>query len=86
MNPEFEIGRYLTEQTDLSIVPRLAGAIEYIADSGRQTTIAVLNEFVPNAGDAWTYTLDELSRYFERVQSTDVREADFDTQYAKIAP
>jgi maltose alpha-D-glucosyltransferase / alpha-amylase len=32
-------------------------------------TIGVLNEFVSNVGDAWTYTLDELGRYFERVQS-----------------
>ena len=50
-------------------VPEVAGALEYRSDSGRQMTIAVLHEFVPNVGDAWTYTLDELARYFERVQS-----------------
>ena len=37
--------------------------------AGRQMTVAILHEFVPNVGDAWTYTLDELGRYFERVQS-----------------
>ena len=34
-------------------------------------TVAVLHEFIPNVGDAWTYTLDELTRYFERVQSAE---------------
>jgi maltose alpha-D-glucosyltransferase/alpha-amylase len=33
----------------------------------------VLHEYVANIGDAWTYTLDELDRYFERVQSTDAQ-------------
>jgi maltose alpha-D-glucosyltransferase/alpha-amylase len=50
-------------------VPQVAGAIDYRNDSGKTTSIAVLQQFIPNAGDAWTYTLDELARYFERVQS-----------------
>ena len=32
-------------------------------------TLAVLHEFVDNVSDAWTYTLDELGRFAERVQS-----------------
>ena len=27
--------------------------------------VAVLQAFVPNQGDAWNYTLDSLSRFFE---------------------
>jgi maltose alpha-D-glucosyltransferase/alpha-amylase len=69
VNPDFEIGRQLTEHAEIPHVPRVAGQLEYRGDSGRQTTIAILHEFTPNVGDAWTYTLDELSRYFERVQS-----------------
>jgi maltose alpha-D-glucosyltransferase/alpha-amylase len=75
-NPDFEIGRRLTEQHELSIVPQVAGAIEYRGDSGRPSTLAVLHEFVPNVGDAWTYTLDELDRFFERVQTTPVVESE----------
>ncbi len=69
VNPDFEIGRQLTERDRFPHVPKIAGALEYRGDSGRQATLAVLHEYVPNVGDAWRYTLDELVRYFERVQS-----------------
>ena len=74
VNPDLEIGRELTEHSDLPIVPQVAGAIEYRADSGKQYTLGVLHELVPNVGDAWKYTLDELNRYFERVQSAAISE------------
>ena len=39
------------------------------SSTGRRTasasTLAVLQEFVPNEGDAWSYTLDALGRFFE---------------------
>jgi maltose alpha-D-glucosyltransferase/alpha-amylase len=78
VNPDLEIGRQLTEQHELPFVPRVLGALEYQAESGGQTTLAILHEFVANIGDAWTYTLDELKRYFERVQSIDA--LPFDTE------
>ncbi|MFO0788218.1 MAG: maltose alpha-D-glucosyltransferase [Pirellulales bacterium] len=74
VNPDLEIGRQLTERHHLSIVPRVAGAIEYRSESGKQATLAVLHEYIANVGDAWKYTLDELTRYFERVQSAAERE------------
>ena len=69
INPDFEIGRQLTEREQFPHVPQVAGALEYHSESGRQLTLAVLHEYVLNVGDAWIYTLDELVRYFERVQS-----------------
>jgi maltose alpha-D-glucosyltransferase/alpha-amylase len=69
VNPDFEIGRKLTEQANLPHVPKVAGALEYRDSGNRQMTLAILHEFIPNVGDAWTFTLDELGRYFELVQS-----------------
>jgi maltose alpha-D-glucosyltransferase/alpha-amylase len=69
VNPDLEIGRRLTEQANLEHVPKVAGAIEYRDAGDRQMTVGILHEFVPNVGDAWTFTLDELGRYFELVQS-----------------
>jgi maltose alpha-D-glucosyltransferase/alpha-amylase len=43
----------------------LAGAIEYQRDNGETLTFGILQQFVQNEGDAWQYTLDELSRYCE---------------------
>src|SRR5262249_27004166 len=45
----------------------LAGSIEYRRRGAEPATLDVLYHYVPNQGTAWNYTLDELSRYFERV-------------------
>lgn len=60
INPDLEIGRFLTEQTGFRAAPALVGGITYLDDSG-ETSIGVLQIFMPNAGDAWTATLVELA-------------------------
>ena len=64
-NPELEIGRFLTEKAGFSYIPQVAGALEYYHKKGRIVTLATLQSFVPNEGDAWQYTLDFLNRYFQ---------------------
>ena len=66
LNPDAEIGRYLTEHTKFDRIPPFAGSIEYepIADS-EPATLAMLQGLVANEGDGWTSTLEELGRYFE---------------------
>jgi maltose alpha-D-glucosyltransferase/alpha-amylase len=66
VNPDLEIGRFLTEQAAFAHTPAVAGALEYRQDHGEPTTVAILHSFVPNQGDAWQYTLDALDHYFER--------------------
>ncbi|HXX36898.1 MAG TPA: maltose alpha-D-glucosyltransferase [bacterium] len=68
-NPELEIGRFLTERAAFPNVPAVAGALEYRPPRGETVTVAVLQEFVPNEGDAWAYTLDALDRYCERAMA-----------------
>ena len=68
VNPDLEIGRYLT-QYGLDCVPRLAGGLEYHSKTNGNFTLALLHEYVPNEADAWVYTLDELDRYLERIES-----------------
>jgi len=67
VNPELEIGRFLTEKTTLAHIAPVAGFIEYRRRRREPLTMAILQGLVPNAGDAWQYTLDELERYFERI-------------------
>jgi len=64
-NPDCEVGRYLTEKVRFQGVPPFAGAIEYVSVSGERTALAMLEGFVPNQGDGWTLTLEELARYYE---------------------
>jgi maltose alpha-D-glucosyltransferase/alpha-amylase len=66
-NPELELGRFLTGRLGFAHVPPVAGAIEYRVDRGEPLTLAILERFVPNEGDAWRYTLDVLGHYYDRV-------------------
>jgi maltose alpha-D-glucosyltransferase/alpha-amylase len=66
VNPDLEVGRFLTERRAFAYVPPVAGAIEYRRGREEPRTLAILHGFVPNQGDAWQYTLDVLGHYFER--------------------
>ncbi|ELR73642.1 Trehalose synthase [Fulvivirga imtechensis AK7] len=68
INPDLEITRYLTERTNYANVPKFVGGIQY--DEGRKTStiLGMMQELVPNQGDAWDYTKDVLHRFFDRVQ------------------
>jgi maltose alpha-D-glucosyltransferase/alpha-amylase len=65
-NPEFEIGRVLTEQ-GFTRIPALAGALQYERPNTEAGTLAVIQTAVTNQGSGWTFTIDELRRYYERV-------------------
>ncbi|HUY17580.1 MAG TPA: maltose alpha-D-glucosyltransferase [Candidatus Binataceae bacterium] len=66
LNPDLEVGRFLTERASFPHTPPLAGWLEYHSGREEPRTMAVLHGFVPNQGDAWEYTGRELTRYFER--------------------
>jgi maltose alpha-D-glucosyltransferase/alpha-amylase len=61
-NPDVEITRVLTERTPHA---RLFGTLDYRPASGEGSTLAILQGYVPNEGDAWRFTLDSIDRYFE---------------------
>lgn len=65
INPEFEVGRFLTEVAQFANCVPVAGAIEYIAADGTPMSVALLQNQVANQGDGWSYTLDYLERYLD---------------------
>lgn len=69
VNPDAEIGRFLTEKLSFPNVPSFAGVIEYRKPDSEPIFAGLLQGYVANQGDAWRYTLDEMTRYFERVLS-----------------
>ena len=63
VNPEYEVGRFLTDASPFAHIAAVAGAVEYIDGSGGEVaTLAVLQKYVENQGDMWAYTLDYLNR------------------------
>jgi maltose alpha-D-glucosyltransferase/alpha-amylase len=71
IHPGLEMGDVLSEH-----VAPLAGFMEYQPKSGESTVLAMLHGFVPNQGNAWDKTLDELKQYFGRVHETDLSSSD----------
>jgi maltose alpha-D-glucosyltransferase/alpha-amylase len=69
LNPDLEIGRFLTEKAAFQYTPPLAGSFELRKGRGEPATLGILQGWVANEGDAWRYTLDSLGRYFEEVLS-----------------
>ncbi|HEY0514588.1 MAG TPA: maltose alpha-D-glucosyltransferase [Thermoanaerobaculia bacterium] len=66
VNPEFEVGRFLTEVARFPNCVPLLGSIEYFSDKDApSTTLALLQGYVPNQGDGWGYTLAYLDRFIE---------------------
>lgn len=65
VNPELEVGRFLTEVARFPNCVPVAGAIEYTAADGTPMTLALLQAYVANQGDGWSYTLAYLERFFE---------------------
>jgi maltose alpha-D-glucosyltransferase / alpha-amylase len=67
VNPDVEITDHLA---DLEHVPRLLGTLDIVDEEGEGArTLAMVQRFVENEGDAWTHTLDQLGRFAERVVS-----------------
>ncbi|MBI4205022.1 MAG: putative maltokinase, partial [Betaproteobacteria bacterium] len=66
VNPEVEVGRFLTEVARFPHCVPVAGALEYVAGDGTPTTLALLQAYVPNQGDGWAYTLNYLDSFLEQ--------------------
>ena len=64
INPEIEIGRFLTEVAGFANTPALLGSVELVEGDSR-SAIAVVHAFVENQGDAWTVTSAYLDRFVD---------------------
>jgi maltose alpha-D-glucosyltransferase/alpha-amylase len=67
INPELEIGRYLTETQSFPHSAPMAGALAYHRRGRDPVTLAILQRFVVNEGDAWSYTLNSIGHYYDTV-------------------
>ncbi|HTU47544.1 MAG TPA: putative maltokinase [Bryobacteraceae bacterium] len=71
VNPDVEIGKFLTAR-GFAHTPAVLGTLEYRAkggDSAAAYAAGILQQFVPNQGDAWKYTLEALSGFFDRARN-----------------
>lgn len=71
INPELEMGRFLTEVAHYPHCVPVLGALEYVANDGRTMTLAMVQSYVGNQGDGWDYTLGYLERFLRDAATTD---------------
>ncbi len=66
INPEIEVGRFLTEVAGFANTPALLGSVELVeGDNKSKSAIAVVHAFVENQGDGWTVTSAYLDRFVD---------------------
>lgn len=86
INPEIEMGRFLTDVAGFANTPALLGSVELIEDDTR-SAIGVLHAFVANQGDAWTVTAAYLDRFVDEQRllaaSEHVRESEDQVSYLR---
>jgi maltose alpha-D-glucosyltransferase/alpha-amylase len=86
VNPEVEIGRFLTEVARFPNCVPVAGVVEHLGSDGVPVALALLQAYVENDGDGWNYTLDYLERFLDgRRTATDPVPADAHGSYVALA-
>ncbi|MFP4302949.1 MAG: maltose alpha-D-glucosyltransferase [Spirochaetaceae bacterium] len=67
VNPDIELLQHLSERARFGNVPPYAASLEYQPKKGSTEALGLMMEFVPNQGDAWSYALETVDRYFEKL-------------------
>ena len=74
VHPEIEIGRFLTNVAHFPNVPPLLGTLELMDCDGTPTALALLQGFVRNQGDGWSFTEDYLRRVLQDLEVVSTEE------------
>lgn len=67
-NPDYEMSRFLSERKGYKNTPAYQGSLSITDADNVDVTIALMQELVPNEGDAWEYTLKELNKVFANLE------------------
>jgi trehalose synthase-fused probable maltokinase len=69
VNPEAELGAFLTEKAHFPHVPQLLGHLEYVEPTAHYPiTQGILQSFVPNQGDAWRHMIKSVAAFYDLVR------------------
>jgi len=67
---ELELGRWLSQRAGYAHIARWCGALEFRQRRDSSAVLADLYEWRAHEGNAWQFTLDELSSFFERMTAS----------------
>jgi len=63
-NPDYEMSRFLSEKKEFKNTPAYLGSINVIDSDNVNITIGLMQEMIPNQGDAWDFFQKELYKVF----------------------
>lgn len=66
-NPDYEISRFLTERMHFKNTPTYMGSINLSLPEGN-ITLGLMQELVPNQGDAWKFMLEAIDGVFDNLK------------------
>lgn len=66
INPDLELTHFLTTHARFPHIPAFVGSVEWRYDKSSMV-IGMMQQLVENSGDAWTYMLDRLAAFNERI-------------------
>lgn len=72
-NPDYEMSRFLSDRKEFKNTPAYQGSLSLIDIDGDDITIALMQEMVPNQGDAWEYTLGEVHKVFSNLEQKNIQ-------------
>tara|TARA_R110002020_G_scaffold154714_2_gene334981 strand:+ start:138939 stop:140576 length:1638 start_codon:yes stop_codon:yes gene_type:complete len=79
-NPDYEINKYLTMKGSFKNTPKYCGSITLRFSDKNVITLGLMQELVPNDGDAWEYFTNNLKAAF-----TTLSEQQIDIKALKVA-
>lgn len=71
-NPDFEMSCFLSDKKEFKNTPAYRGSLNIIDSDNVYITIALMQELVPNQGDAWEYMLNELHIVFSNLENKNI--------------
>ena len=71
-NPDYEISRFLTERMDFKSSPAYTGSISVELSEGK-ITLGLMQQLVPNQGDAWEFMLKEMDGIFDNLKNKKIK-------------
>lgn len=72
-NPDYEMSRFLSDRKEYKNTPAYQGSLSLIDIDGDDITIALMQEMVPNQGDAWEYMLTEVHKVFGNLDQKNIQ-------------
>ena len=67
VSPEVEMCGALSDRTSFRNLPRYLGSLNYNQSRASHFSLGILQNYVPNQGDAWQLSLGHVNRYYDDV-------------------